>query len=372
MFSSCGEDSPNIPEVPTPTPEVPTPSFHNIKFSGNGIVFEIISEGNSPNATYPFTIEGSNMFLDKNLNGVKDSGEEIADNFKGDLTLPKKDGKALFVLRGDVKKFEFNHYIKGKFYFDYPSYDKIKESKIDASKCATLKNVSVISFGLTSINLTDCKSLTDLDLSFNLLKTLNIKGLNSLETIRAMSNYELSGKYDFGACPKLNRIYLDNTKITAITLPVSKSCEELGLQNTPIESVDFSNGQNIKALHYGSDVSTSLDITHLNKLEALNLHSNDKLIKLIDKSAEKKTKLKSIILDSSPNLKDYDLTKYVELDYVSATDEIGVDMDTLISRLPNRSGKSEGVLELSKKDVEKVKNNPKLKEKNWGAQAEEQ
>ncbi|MDO4780208.1 MAG: hypothetical protein Q3992_04200, partial [Bacteroides sp.] len=60
LFSGCGEDSPNIPDVPTPTPEVPTPSFHNIKFSGNGVVFEIISEGNYPNATYPFTIEGSN------------------------------------------------------------------------------------------------------------------------------------------------------------------------------------------------------------------------------------------------------------------------------------------------------------------------
>ncbi len=85
-FSACSEDSPNIPDTPKPTPDTPKPIFDNIKFTGNGIIIEITPEGDLPNVTYPFLIQGNNMFLDKNLNGVKDAGEEIADKFKDNLS----------------------------------------------------------------------------------------------------------------------------------------------------------------------------------------------------------------------------------------------------------------------------------------------
>ncbi|MDO4779440.1 MAG: hypothetical protein Q3992_00265 [Bacteroides sp.] len=351
--------------TPEPEPEPqPEPEPDN-----NYIQFEITPEGNKSDVTYPFIIEGINMFLDKNLNGVKDSGEEISDNFDGDLSMPKKDGKALFVLRGDVKRFKFKDYIDDKYYYEYPKYAEIKESKLDASKCATLEEIKLQYFGLTSINLSGCKALKRINVWGNKLKTLDLKGMHNLEEIRAGMNYGLSGKYDFSSFSKLRAIEFNLTNVSGVILPNSKSCRSLSLQSTPVESVDFSNGENIGFLSYGSEVSTSLDITLLNKILDLNLYGNKELTKLIDKSPEKKVKLRRIVLNNSPKLKEYDLSKYENLEDIVASYNIGVDVNTLISRLPNRKGKKEGMLELSKTDAEKVKNNQVLKDKNWKVKA---
>lgn len=356
------------PKEPTPTPEPSTPSFHNIKFSGNGVVFEITPEGNSPNVTYPFIIKGKNMFLDKNLNGNKDTGEGIEDNFVGDLSLPKKDGKALFVLRGDIREIKFKDYFNSKFYYDYPEYSNIEESKFDASKCTTLEGILLSTFGLTEINMSGCRSLKDIALSSNNLKTLDFKGLNKLENIAVTFNHDLSGKCDFSSCSNLKYIDFSRTSVSEIILPTSKSCKNLILQKTKIKSIDLSNGENIIELTYGSSVSTELDITPCNKLITANLFGNDELVKIIDKSPNRKTKLGRIVLNASKKLKEYDLSKYEGLYSVVASNGLGVELNTLINRLPNRASKKAGTLELSEEDAEKVKDNKMLKDKNWRVQ----
>lgn len=337
----------------------------------NYIQFEITPKENMSEATYPFFIEGSNMFLDRNLNGKKDSGEEISDNFDGDLTVPMKDGKALFVLRGDVKKFEFKYIINNEIYYKHPNYKKIKESKLDASKCATLEKIETYFFSLTSINLSGCKALKKIKVDKNKLKTIDLKGLDNLEHINASYNEELSGKYDFSSFSKLTFIDFSATYISGVVLPNSKSCVDLRLQDTPIESVDFSKGENIETFMYGSKVSTSLDITPLNKIRNLNLYGSNVLTKLIDKSPEKKVDLYSINLNNALELKEYDLSKYKRLEIVAASYYIGVDVNTLISRLPSRKGKAEGTLQLRNTDAEKVKNSQVLKDKNWKVEVRE-
>lgn len=393
VISSCSEESPNIPDVPKPTPEtpkpkpetpkpepetpkpipetpeptpeIPKPTFHNITFTGNGVVFEIEPEGSLSNVTYPFNIEGTNVFFDKNLNGVKDSGEELSNDFKGELSIPKKDGKATFVLIGDVKKLEILREYNGREVGDNSTYPKVKASKLDVSKCIIIEELITPNSNLTEVYLSGCKSLKELDLSYSKLKTLDIKELYNLETVKLHHNIELSGVFDFTSYSKLKEIMVNYTMISEVVLPASKSCVSLHTDKSAIKTLNLSNGENLENLIYGTTHSSTLDITNLNKLKKLVLAEDYAITTLVDNSPEKKSLLSEVGIFDCSKFTVFNFSKYSSLNRVVVFHKTVIDVNSLVDSLPSRKGKEEGNLFLNKEQSGKITNNQKVKDKHW-------
>lgn len=364
LFSACSENPPIVPDIPKPTPEVPKPEkpnseFHNIKFNGNGIVLEIETENSLAEITCPFKLKGNDMFFDKNLNGIKDSDEKLSNNVTVNLSLPTKNGKALYVIRGNIDFFEL---LESSGNGNKP-LTKIKNSKADVSKCSTLEELYIKNAKLSYIKIGKLKELKNVYLGKNKLESLDLEGLDKIEEIYANNNEKLSGKFNFSEYSNLISINFANTSISGITLPKSKSCKSLELENTKVESIDLSNGENMTLFSYGSSVTKELDITPLNKIAELYLEGSTELVKLIDKSSEKKVELGTVVISNTPKLKEYDLSKYEALSDVYA--KTGIDINSLIDRLPNRKDKIKGNLHLTKENADKFKDNQKLKDKKW-------
>ncbi|MDO4780766.1 MAG: hypothetical protein Q3992_07045 [Bacteroides sp.] len=371
-FSSCSEENPITPEVPKPNipapkPEEtnPIPSFHDIKFNGNGIVMEIKPVGYLGYVTYPFKIKGTNMFLDKNLNGIKDNGEEIKDDFEGNLTLIKERGKAVFVILGDVTSFELLNQFEDKIVGEDPKYPKIRVSNIDASKCATLKELIVKDSSLEVVDLFKTKELVKLDLTDNDVRKIYLKNTTKLEEISLYNNADIDSTIDFSTLSSLKKANLSFTNIKDIVFPKSNNIEVLELISTEISKIDLSNIAKLKVLKYAGYNMTTIDISSCNELADLNLYGALSLKEIIDNKAnEGKEKLKSITIGETPKLTNFDFTKYVGLTEIIAHNDLGIDINELINRLPVANDER-GILVLSKKNKDAIKDQQAFNSKKW-------
>lgn len=243
-LTSCGEDSPNNP-VPDPE-DVTKAKFHNQKFEGNGIVFEIEPQGELDPIRYAFSIEGKDIFHDKNMNGKKDADEKLDNNFKGFLEMPAKNNKGLFVILGDVHKI--------KFLYQYGSFNRndikkpncVKSSNFDGAKCLTITHLEWGAAGLTELVLNRKDNIKSLRLSINYLKDKNLfRGLDNLEDLDVNFN-NFSGDIDLRHLTKIKRGLLVGGNVEAnFILPEKSEADHVDIRSIKIKSFNPSQYPNL-------------------------------------------------------------------------------------------------------------------------------
>lgn len=275
-LTSCGEDSPNnlIPEPLNPDPKPLNPDtepsnsdsepsnpepdpfggvarakFHNQKFEGAGIVFEIEPTGKHDVIKYAFRFEGKDIYHDKNLNGKKDADEKLDNNFEGFLEMPAKNNKGLFVILGDVYKLkilpEYNY--ENRINMSSPNY--INLSNFDGSRCLTLTYLDWFRASLVEIVLNGKKNIKFLNLVNNEIKDSHILDeCDNIEEVLLYAN-KLSGDIDLRHLKNLKRsIVLEDNKEANFILPEKSDVTAVYLSGTKTKAFNPKNYPNLAQL----------------------------------------------------------------------------------------------------------------------------
>lgn len=105
-----------------------------------------------------------------------------------------------------------------------------------------------------SSNLTGAIFLDYFNIGNNPLSSVHIANFPSL-TYFTCANNQVPSTFTFNNLPNINRIYLDNSKVTSIQLGGPQTLKILSLQNNLLESISFQDGflQNLQYLNLSSN-----------------------------------------------------------------------------------------------------------------------
>lgn len=173
---------------------------------------------------------------------------------------------------------------------------------INAEGCDNLKVISFYSQGkLREINLKNCKSLTSLINDDSIesilgLKSLNLEGCLSLNYLKFINNQQFS-YLNLKNCPNLSQLFLSNNNLSSIEYDTFPSLFFLDISQNQFTSINF-NAPNLTNLHAYYNKISSIDTTHLKKLERLYCQNNN--LKTLDLSEN--TNLDVLEINDNPNL----------------------------------------------------------------------
>ncbi len=198
---------------------------------------------------------------------------------------------------GDVTHANFESY-------ELPNTDLIDNeiTSIDLSKNDGLRELCVYGNPLTSLDVTNqkslvyldcaaCYELTELDIAENArlvyldchgnkIGNLDLSNCSGLVELIAFNN-ELT-EIDFGNNPELMSVKLTNNKLTSLDVSNLAKLEELEANGNMLAEVDVENNGNLVSLSLGDNDLTSLDLSTNTKLQSLSF--NDNAIHSIDLS----------------------------------------------------------------------------------------
>lgn len=198
---------------------------------------------------------------------------------------------------GDVTHANFESY-------ELPNTDLIDNeiTSIDLSKNDGLRELCVYGNPLTSLDVTNqkslvyldcaaCYELTELDIAENTqlvyldchgnkIGNLDLSNCSGLVELIAFNN-ELT-EIDFGNNPELMSVKLTNNKLTSLDVSNLAKLEELEANGNMLAEVDVENNGNLVSLSLGDNDLTSLDLSTNTKLQSLSF--NDNAIHSIDLS----------------------------------------------------------------------------------------
>ena len=198
---------------------------------------------------------------------------------------------------GDVTRANFESY-------ELPNTDLIDNeiTSIDLSKNDGLRELCVYGNPLTSLDVTNqkslvyldcaaCYELTELDIAENTqlvyldchgnkIGNLDLSNCSGLVELIAFNN-ELT-EIDFGNNPELMSVKLTNNKLTSLDVSNLAKLEELEANGNMLAEVDVENNGNLVSLSLGDNDLTSLDLSTNTKLQSLSF--NDNAIHSIDLS----------------------------------------------------------------------------------------
>ncbi len=198
---------------------------------------------------------------------------------------------------GDVTHANFESY-------ELPNTDLIDNeiTSIDLSKNDGLRELCVYGNPLTSLDVTNqkslvyldcaaCYELTELDIAENTqlvyldchgnkIGNLDLSNCSGLVELIAFNN-ELT-EIDFGNNPELMSVKLTNNKLTSLDVSNLAKLQELDANGNMLAEVNVANNGNLVSLSVGDNDLTSLDLSTNTKLQSLSF--NDNAIHSIDLS----------------------------------------------------------------------------------------
>lgn len=130
-----------------------------------------------------------------------------------------------------------------------------------------------VSYGLTSIEVTDCKALKALKISHSQITTLNIENNVVLQKLDC-SCTEISD-LDVSHNPELEELDCSSIPINCLDVSKNVALEKLECYNTNIQSLDVSKNVELQFLICDSTKLTTLDVTCNTKLEYLSCSCTD-------------------------------------------------------------------------------------------------
>lgn len=363
-LSACGDDEPSI--TPTPDPNTPNPGNETPIAEPNksSIVVTITPTGNLSKVSYPFGLMGSNIYLDKNNNGVEDAGEKVGAGVTLQ-TVNKVNGKGTFIFRGNIERFFMYRIYEGKKVGETPELPALADTKIDASKCPTLLMMSCPYSKVSDINLSGCKRLTTLNAYDNILSKLNLNGLTSLKNLEVYYNTTLAGSIDLSSNVSLELINFSGTSVNNVKLPKSNKLKELKLYDAPITNVDLSGQGELERISLGKSRITTLDISDCKDLKELSLNDCKTVTTITDNKASLgKSDLENIQFSNCDKLVNFKFSSYSDLRKIFATKSLAVSMTELANRLPKIPNNS-GTLTVSVENKAQADKIATFKTKGW-------
>ena len=305
--------------------------------------------------------------------------------------------------------------------------------RLDISGCRALTKLQCYGNQLTSLNASGCSSLTELDCKSNPLRRLDVSGCTALTKLQCQSN-QLTN-LDVSSCTALKLLYCQENQLTNLNAQGCTALTELQCQSNQLTSLNVSGMSNLATLSCWKNQLSSLDVTSCtaltelacydNRLASLDLSKNNRLTTLDCQQNQlaslnlsgcralttlkcNKNQLTSLSLSDGVALKEFDCSsnKLTSLDFytcraltkLDCSDNAlsGIDllqcrelswlrcsinqiktsaMTALINSLPDRQGKTAGMLQVVDKESTKEGNLcfadhvTKATAKNWQAQS---
>lgn len=278
-------------------------------------------------------------------------------------------------IKGDVTEFSCN------FNSDITS--------IDASQCATLKELSCRSSDITTLNVAGLKELTKLSCGSNDISTLDLSGCKALEELKistspaletlilkgctALKTLEASSStlktLDLSECPNVETLDVSRGKITELNLSQCINLKSLSCGDNALKTIDLSVCRKLTDVMCGSNPLTALEIndcpelTYISAIKSeitsLKLHNCPKLTDVYCQ----RNKISAVSIDNCPALVRF----FIFFNQISA--EV---MQEIVNKLPSREtsqdaklmaiGKDTGIEEGNKCTKRSV---AEAKAKNW-------
>lgn len=259
---------------PTPTPTEPKPEYKLMSEGALALIKAKLPEGEgSKELNYYFGLSGTDIWQDKNLNGTKDTGEELYNNASLEevaLTIPidKKTGIGVLALYGKITNLSFladednSEEEENTWSFNAPIY-----SELDLSKAESLSALSWRKAGLRSVVLPKTEVLSSLHLSENQLKSIDLPEPSKL-TVFVASKNEFSGKLDLSKHKALKSINVADNKLEELLLPSGDQLTFLNCHGNQLSKLDISVSRKLGKV-----------LASKNKLKTLELGISDDVLK---------------------------------------------------------------------------------------------
>ena len=182
-------------------------------------------------------------------------------------------------IRGDVTKLDCR---------DLYNYSSGSLTSLDVSGCTALIELNCSGNKLTRLNASDCTGLKELECWNNQLTSLNVSGCTALTELYCRSNQLTS--LDVSSCTSLTKFICRGNQLTSLDVSSCTSLTELSCWDNQLTSLDVSKNTALTELDCKANQLTSLDVskntalTYLrcseNQLTSLNVSGCTSLIKL--------------------------------------------------------------------------------------------
>ncbi|WP_244869680.1 InlB B-repeat-containing protein [Porphyromonas uenonis] len=243
-------------------------------------------------------------------------------------------------------------------------------TNLNAQGCTALTKLYCQENQLTNLNAQGCTALTELWCQSNQLTSLNVSGMSNLTTLSCWKN-QLSS-LDVTSCTALTELACYDNRLASLDVSKNNGLTTLDCQQNQLASLNLSGCRALTTLKCNKNQLTSLNLSDCVALQEFYCPSN-KLISLDFYTCRALTKL-----DCSDNaLSGIDLLQCRELSWLRCSiNQIKTSaMTALITSLPDRQGKTAGMLQVVDKESTKEGNLcfadhvTKAKAKNWQAQS---
>ena len=307
----------------------------------------IITTSKAVGKTINLTIKANDNII---IDGVKESPQPDGKNHRYTLT------SQTVTIRGHVASLDC-------------SGNQLTE--VDLSRSTALISLNCSNNQLTSLDVSGCTALTKLYCCCNQLTSLDVSMNTALTTLDCSGNRLAS--LDVSKNTALTRLYCYDNQLTSLDVSKNTALTRLYCYSNPLTSLDVSKNTALTEIYCSGNQLTSLDVSNNTALTELDCSWNQ----LTSLDVSKNTALTK--LDCSNNaLSGIDLLQCRELSWLRCSmNQIKASaMTALINSLPDRQGKTTGMLQVVDNFSWTREGNlcfadhvTKAKAKNWQAQS---
>ena len=277
----------------------------------------IITTSKAVGKTINLTIKANDNII---IDGVKESPQPDGKNHRYTLT------SQTVTIRGHVASLDC-------------SGNQLTE--VDLSRSTALISLNCSNNQLTSLDVSGCTALTKLYCCCNQLTSLDVSMNTALTTLDSSGNRLAS--LDVSKNTALTRLYCYDNQLTSLDVSKNTALTRLYCYSNPLTSLDVSKNTALTEIYCSGNQLTSLDVSNNTALTELDCSWNQ----LTSLDVSKNTALTK--LDCSNNaLSGIDLLQCRELSWLRCSmNQIKASaMTALINSLPDRQGKTTGMLQV--------------------------
>ena len=145
-------------------------------------------------------------------------------------------------------------------------------TSLNVSGCTSLTKLYCNDNQLTSLDVSDCAELTFIQCLENQFETLDFSGCTSLTNLPFLGNLYTS--LDVSDCASLTQLYCDNKQLTSLDVSGCASLTELYCFNNQLTSLDVSGCASLTRLNCCNNQLTSLNVSGCTELSDLLCNNN--------------------------------------------------------------------------------------------------
>ena len=237
----------------------------------------LLAEGVITMTTTKAVGEKITLIIEANGNVTIEGVKEPSSKSKGSTTYILT--SQTVIIRGDVKKLNvWNNQLTS---LDVSGCTALTEldcyknplTRINLSGCQSLENFWWTDGRLTSLDVSGCTALTTLWCYRNKLTALDVSGCTALTTLDCSSNQLTS--LDVSGCTALTTLWCYRNKLTSLDVSQNAALKDLKCYDNKLTSLDVSGCTVLTTLDCSSNQLTSLDVSQNTALTMLSCYNNE-------------------------------------------------------------------------------------------------